>query len=171
MHVRKAAPEDAQVIQAIAWATWPKAYGSIITKEQIAYMLDRMYALDVLRAEMKGEHVFLIAEHDGVAVGFAGMEHGFHGSNSTRLHKLYVLPAFQGTGVGGLLIQHCRSAAIEYGDATIELNVNRQNPAVETYRKWGFSIADSVVLDIGNGFVMDDHVMVFALETTEQGTA
>jgi ribosomal protein S18 acetylase RimI-like enzyme len=38
--------------------------------------------------------------------------------------------------------------------------VNKGNArAIAFYRKHGFDIAESVVVDIGGGFVMDDYVM------------
>jgi predicted lactoylglutathione lyase len=45
----------------------------------------------------------------------------------------------------------------------LHLNVNKQNPAVQFYVKCGFEIEKEVVLDIGNGFVMDDYIMVLPL--------
>jgi ribosomal protein S18 acetylase RimI-like enzyme len=43
---------------------------------------------------------------------------------------------------------------------TMILNVNRFNPAVSFYEKYGFRTVKEEVIDIGNGFVMDDFVMV-----------
>jgi len=38
--------------------------------------------------------------------------------------------------------------------------VNKRNVrAIKAYQRNGFEIADSVVTDIGGGFVMDDYVM------------
>ena len=40
------------------------------------------------------------------------------------------------------------------------LQVNRGNErAIRAYEKYGFRIIESRVFDIGDGFVMDDHVM------------
>jgi ribosomal protein S18 acetylase RimI-like enzyme len=39
------------------------------------------------------------------------------------------------------------------------LNVNKYNSAIQFYHKIGFEIAKEEVIDIGNGFVMDDYVM------------
>ena len=42
----------------------------------------------------------------------------------------------------------------------IRLTVNKYNKnSIAAYRKWGFKIIDSVVTDIGSGFVMDDFIM------------
>jgi diamine N-acetyltransferase len=170
IHVRRATAADAVTIQAIANSTWPIAYASIISPEQISYMLERMYALEVLINEMTGKHMYLIAELEGHAIGFAGLEHGFRESRNTRLHKLYVLPEAQGSGAGRLLLNSATMAAMAHGDVAIDLTVNRLNPAKDIYLKWGFRIVRDQVLDIGNGFVMDDHVMESAFVNLQQPT-
>ena len=44
------------------------------------------------------------------------------------------------------------------------LQVNRGNTqAIAAYRRYGFRIVESRVFDIGDGFVMDDHVMELPL--------
>jgi RimJ/RimL family protein N-acetyltransferase len=46
------------------------------------------------------------------------------------------------------------------GIGKIALAVNKRNSnAIAAYEKWGFHIEQSVVKDIGNGFVMDDFIM------------
>jgi hypothetical protein len=45
------------------------------------------------------------------------------------------------------------------GLTSIYLNVNKHNSAVEFYLKKGFIKDREMVLDIGNGYVMDDYVM------------
>jgi len=40
----KAATEDFQAIQDIAFKTWPVTYGHILSAEQLEYMLDMMYS-------------------------------------------------------------------------------------------------------------------------------
>jgi ribosomal protein S18 acetylase RimI-like enzyme len=40
------------------------------------------------------------------------------------------------------------------------LTVNKYNEhAIDVYKHYGFEIVDSVVTDIGKGFVMDDYIM------------
>ena len=48
---------------------------------------------------------------------------------------------------------------VKAGVEQIELNVNKYNSAVQFYEKLGFFRAKEMVLDIGNGYVMDDYVM------------
>ena len=40
------------------------------------------------------------------------------------------------------------------------LNVNRNNTkAIRAYERAGWHVAEEIVADIGNGYVMDDYVM------------
>lgn len=151
-------------MRAIALAAWPAAYGEILSPAQLAYMLELMYSGPALVEQMTMKsHRFLLAEENGRATGFAGFEHGYGGRRSTRLHKLYVLPGSKGTGMGKALLHAVEAAARAAGDTLIELNVNRFNPAKDWYAKRGFRIERDEVIDIGHGYVMDDHVMVMAL--------
>jgi len=48
----------------------------------------------------------------------------------------------------------------EHGLGRIWLTCNKNNSrTLSIYKKLGFSIIDSIVTDIGNGFVMDDYVL------------
>ena len=160
MNIREGTIEDIPVIQGIAQACWPVAYSGIISPAQIAYMLDLMYGTPALEAQFGPMgHRFILAEQDGDAIGFAGFEHGY-GPGRSRLHKLYVLPAVKGRGVGHALLEAVLMAAMKSGDSAVELNVNKNNPAKDFYLRHGFTLERDEVLNIGLGFVMDDHVML-----------
>ncbi|HEX7470237.1 MAG TPA: GNAT family N-acetyltransferase, partial [Verrucomicrobiae bacterium] len=77
-----------------------------------------------------------------------------------KLHKLYLLPETHGRGLGSLLLQHCEREAGKLGARRLMLAVNKRNAkAIAAYQRNGFAVADSVVTDIGGGFVMDDYIM------------
>lgn len=161
MIVRPADLADIPHIRAIAHATWPATYGNILSAEQLVYMLELMYSEEALLQQINDKgHRFLIASEAGSACGFAAFETHYKGSLSTRLHKLYVLPGTQGKGIGHSLLVAVERSAADSGDERIELNVNRYNDTVRWYVRQGFSILVDEVIDIGGGYVMDDHVMV-----------
>ena len=165
MNLREATSAEIPVIQGIARATWPVSYADMISRAQIAYMLELMYGTDALEQQLgpKG-HRFFLAEQDGMVIGFAGFEHGYQGTLRTRLHKLYALPQVQGSGVGSELLKAVIAEAHKAGSRAIELNVNKHNRAKGFYQRHGFIVERDEVLDIGDGYVMDDHVMVKSLE-------
>jgi ribosomal protein S18 acetylase RimI-like enzyme len=59
-----------------------------------------------------------------------------------------------------MIVRACEVAAGR-GCDRLTLAVNKMNRgAIDAYLKHGFRIADAVVKDIGDGFVMDDYIMV-----------
>ncbi|MGY3054876.1 ribosomal protein S18 acetylase RimI-like enzyme [Pedobacter sp. UYEF25] len=157
--IRKATQQDILLISDLAKKTWPSAYLEIIGQAQIDYMLDKMYSEIELSNQMEDGHIFLIAEQNGQAVGFAGFSLITPNTHTYKLHKLYVLPEIQGFGLGKKLIDEIiRMISAEQGRSII-LNVNKGNKAKLFYKKLGFAIIEDVKVDIGAGFFMDDFVM------------
>ena len=153
-----ATPADYPIIERIARQTWPNTFGSILSVEQIQYMLSWMYSQQAIgeQVDQKG-HVFLIASDDtGEAVGYASYEHR---DKLTKIHKLYLLPQTQGQGIGRLFIEEVSRRALEVGNTVLSLNVNRQNRAVQFYERLGFTVVTTEDIDIGNGYLMQDYVM------------
>lgn len=149
-----------EIIQDLAKAIWPDAYGAILSQEQLEYMMEMMYSLDSLENQLKNNIVFLLVKEENDFIGFASYELNFQNSNKTKIHKLYILPTIQGKGVGKNLILHIQEIARKNSNAALILNVNKYNKAKDFYLHNQFEIADSLVVDIGNGYVMDDFVMV-----------
>ena len=77
-----------------------------------------------------------------------------------KLDKLYVHPSWQRLGLGGRLIAHAEELAVAQACRSLVLAVNKGNgPAIAAYQKHGFAIRESICVDIGGGFVMDDWLM------------
>jgi GNAT superfamily N-acetyltransferase len=152
--------EHLPVVSELAGLIWRACYPGIITPEQIDYMLAQMYALDVLREEIGSQDIrydLLLVE--GRPAGFASWGPASE-PGMMKLHKLYLLPERHGCGLGSLLLQHCEREARTSGARRLILGVNKHNAkAIAAYQRNGFTVAESVVTDIGNGFVMDDYVM------------
>jgi diamine N-acetyltransferase len=144
----------------LAGTIWRACYPGIIAMEQIDYMLARMYAIEVMRDEIRSQGIrYDCLFVDGGMAGFAS-----HGPASEpgvmKLHKLYLLPELHGRGLGSQLLKHCEAEVRRLGARRLILAVNKRNArAIAAYRRNGFVIAESVVTDIGNGFVMDDFIM------------
>lgn len=162
MQIRNAGTKYIPVIHKLAKAIWPVSYKDVITAGQIEYMLGLMYSQQALtnQIEMLG-HQFILVYDDSEPLGFASFSPK-HGEEKTtyRLHKLYVLPSLQGKGLGKMMIAHIENELIKNGAALLELNVNKRNPAYHFYLKNGFTKLKDEVIDIGNGYIMDDFVMI-----------
>ena len=67
---------------------------------------------------------------------------------------------YHGTGIGARALAEVERLAREKGAHRLVLNVNKHNDkAIKAYQRAGWTVAEVVVVDIGNGFVMDDYVM------------
>ena len=155
-------PEHMADIARLAEIVWRAHYPGIISSEQIDYMLSKMYDLDVLRCEMKEGVTYLRALESDQLRGFAA--YGPAGDEA-KLHKLYVHPEHQRSGIGRALLHEVERASM---GRTLMLTVNKRNhQAIAAYQKHGFAIRESIVIDIGGGFVMDDYVMAKRAEVQE----
>jgi ribosomal protein S18 acetylase RimI-like enzyme len=148
------------IIKNLAYAIWPSAYGEILSPEQLTYMLSMFYSETALKQQMEEKkHVFYLAKNDaGIYVGFVSYEINCE-PHKTKIHKIYVLPETQGTGVGKFLFNLVLEKAEEHSQKAIFLNVNKYNNAKQFYEKNGFVITKEEVIDIGNDYIMDDYVM------------
>ncbi|WP_432711850.1 GNAT family N-acetyltransferase [Pedobacter sp.] len=161
--LRKAKEQDLPVIQHIAAVTWEPTYVPLLGPKQVAYMLDKMYSKSALLGQLMKGDIFLIAAMNGKDVGFASYSLEIPEQQVYKLHKLYVLPAMHGQGLGKYLINEVLNKVRDAGGKTLELNVNRANNAKEFYEKAGFVIKETVDIEIGNGFFMNDYVMAKAI--------
>ena len=157
----RAKEEHLPAISELAGVIWRTCYPGIITHAQIDYMLARMYSLDVLRDEIRSQGIrYNLLLVDGKPTGFAS-----YGPTAEpglmKLHKLYLLPEKHGRGLGSRLLQHVeREVRAGGAGRRLILSVNKRNAkAIAAYQRNGFVTADSVVMDIGGGFVMDDYIM------------
>lgn len=161
VEVRAAERADTAGLIAQARTIWYAHYPAIITPAQIEYMLQQRYRTEVIEAELQRSDVWWeLATVQGSAVGFSSCLLTAARAEM-KLDKLYVLPERQGEGVGRALLESVRTRARRLGCTRLVLAVNKRNAsAIAAYRSWGFRIEDSMVNDIGGGFVMDDYRMV-----------
>ena len=152
-------------VRALAESIWRVSYAGLLSPGQIEYMLAGMYSPERLLQDWQSGIVFEWPVVDGIPVGYMATQ-ADPTAMVLHLHKLYVLPEFQGKGLGGRLLEHAFQAACQAGCRKVRLHVNKGNHrAIACYRRHGFVQEASVVNDIGGGYVMDDYVMVRLLET------
>ena len=171
---RRATTDDIELIRSIAKVAFPATYSTIISAEQIDYMMEWMYSAKKLQQEISGNITYLLAEVDGRTVGYLsfGPDEGAEDCAAAalsaaapgqgrlfHLHKIYLLPEAQGGGNGKRLFMAGEREMRLAGATAFELNVNRGNPALGFYRHLGMQLSRSGDFDIGGGFFMNDHIM------------
>ena len=159
----EAQPNEYNLIQHIVYTTWPIAYGEILSKEQLDYMLAKFYSIEALNKNVQDGHCFLLAKEGDDTLGFIGYENAYTNLPITKIHKIYILPETQGKGIGKLLIDTVQEFAKANHSDKLSLNVNRFNLARNFYAKLGFEITKSEDIAIGNGYLMEDYVMEKAI--------
>nr|WP_288836633.1 GNAT family N-acetyltransferase [uncultured Flavobacterium sp.] len=159
IRIVKATVADLKIITEIAYKTWPLTYGEILSQVQLEYMLNAFYSEEALRANMKNGHEFILAKENDICLGFASFEHHHKNENTTKIHKIYILPETQGKGIGKLLIDSIAQFAKENSSNSLLLNVNRFNKALIFYQKLGFKIIQEIDIELEHGYLMEDYVM------------
>lgn len=155
--IRKATENDIALIHQLAEEIWWKYYPEIISNEQIEYMLKQMYSEESLLQQMKEGNEFYLAFDNYEAMGYYSTSEVSPGKYS--LHKLYIKTSIHRKGSGQQLLNHLLNK-IPAG-AELRLTTNRKNfKAINFYFKNGFVIEEVKDFDIGNGFFMQDFIMV-----------
>ena len=91
---RKASVEDCGLIREMACVAFPDTYKTILSPEQLDYMMEWMYSPENLRRQMAEGHVYYIAYKDGTPCGYLSVQP--EADDLYILQKIYILPRFQG---------------------------------------------------------------------------
>ena len=161
---RTASEDDIPVIQDLSSRIWREHYPGIITHEQINYMLERMYAADVIRDEIANQGVqYVLVVENSEPIGFIAYVNE-PARQAVKISKLYIFPSRHGKGIGRKALLYVQEDAVRQGTKILYLFVNKNNrKAIAAYERFGFKKAEAVVTDIGGGFVMDDYRMEMTL--------
>ena len=156
--LRPLAAEDVDAVCALARTVWQATYPALISQAQIDAMLADRYSPQRIRAQLgDSRQAWWVALQGAVPAGIA---HVLLEGVRCKLDKLYVHPDHQRQGIGAALLHAGADWARAHQARHLWLQVNRGNAqAIRAYEKYGYKIVQSRVFDIGDGFVMDDHVM------------
>jgi ribosomal protein S18 acetylase RimI-like enzyme len=100
--------------------------------------------------------VFLIAEVDGTAVGFARLKEGQPamidiGLRPIEIARIYACKEWIGHGVGAALMRACLDEAAKRGRDTVWIGVWEHNTRAQIfYRNWGFVEAGTRIFQLGD---------------------
>lgn len=120
-------------------------------------MLKTIYSADQLLKQMNSGHVFTLVCLENEPAGYVSIS--TNDNTHYCIHKFYVLVNKHRKGIGTMVLNHLVQELPKA--KTIELTVNRQNyKAINFYFKNGFVIKDVADFDIGEGYFMNDFVMV-----------
>ena len=155
--IRKANLADIPLIRALSESIWKRHYISIISLEQIEYMLAKMYSTEQLSKDITNpNYTYFIASADGIDCGYMAIS--VADADSYFLNKFYIQQENQQQGLGEAIF---KLVFDNLSYSQIQLFVNRQNfKSVNFYFKMGFKIADVVDNHFGDGYYMNDFRMI-----------
>ena len=146
-----------QLIEKLAKIIWHEHYPSILSIEQIDYMLKSFNSVEAFKNHSKSGSLFFYMTYNHEVVGYMAITPE---SNFLFINKLYILKDFRGKGLAKKTMQFIEAKAKILSLSSIVLFVNKYNTnSILAYEKMGFVKIKSMITNIGNGFVMDDFEM------------
>jgi GNAT superfamily N-acetyltransferase len=148
-------------LSTLAYVIWTNHYTPIIGSAQVTYMLEKYQSPRAIAEQVStGTTYYLLRYHaeDAGYVAFSRKE------DCLFLSKLYVGKAWRGKGLARAAMDFVGEQARTLGCHRIQLTVNKGNTdSIRVYQHLGFRQTAAIVIDIGQGFVMDDFVMERAI--------
>lgn len=153
--------EEIAEIARLASKIWREYYSSIISVEQIEYMLDNIQSVPAITDQINNQgyeyYLMQIGDSSSSIVGYMSVKAE---EEKLFLSKLYIDKQYRGQGYASRAITYLEKLCNDRNLNVIWLTVNRQNESsIAIYKKKGFQIVREQVADIGKGFVMDDFIM------------
>lgn len=149
--------EQIKAIAALAHKIWHEHYRPIIGTRQVEYMLKKFQSVEVISEQINSGYFYFLSAHDNEPIGYMSMHIN---GKELFLSKFYVESSHRAKGYGREMIIFIEKLAKGKNLNKIVLTVNKNNTnSIKMYEKVGFINCDTVIKDIGNGFIMDDFVM------------
>jgi ribosomal protein S18 acetylase RimI-like enzyme len=169
--IRRCTRRDAEAIASLGARLFVQAYGPTHPEPQQSRYLAKAYSVDVIAEAIEGEGsaVFVVEDSQGVPIAYAHMAStaefppGVKGSRAFEIVRFYVDGAYQGRGIGAMLMNHCCDVARQSGGDVIWLQTwSQASWAIGFYLRIGFKIVGKKPFYFAER-VDEDHVMARAL--------
>ena len=169
MKIRYGTTADAALLAELGAKTFFDTFAKDNTPEDMATHLKRAFSPEIQLQEISEPNtVFLIAEIDERPVGYAQLilnssDESITGSRPLEIRRIYASQDFLGKGVGKELMQAAIREARQRGSDCVWLGVWEKNQrAIDFYRKWGFQEVGTHIFAVGDD-PQNDIVMELAL--------
>lgn len=157
MNIYIATKLDIEIIGRLAQVIWHEHYTPIIGKGQVDFMLNKLYSPQALEIQLEDGQLFYIIQRDGIPFGFISISE--KSTDELFLNKFYILSSEQGKGLGAQVFLKLMATYPKI--KIMRLQVNRSNfKSINFYFKLGFIIEEVADFDIGDGYFMNDFIML-----------
>ena len=139
--IRPATATDIPAIRALLEETWHATYDHLLGRDKVTDITRRWHAEEVLASEIgRSGQVFLVADVDGRIAGTASAKATGKttGKGEVDLNRLYILPHYQGRGLGKALLAGTLAAFPAARAVSLEVHPNNA-PAIAFYARAGFA--------------------------------
>ena len=138
MFVRTASERDLQAVRALLVETWHATYDHIYGAERVTAITDDWHSIASLKRQLDRPNAEFLVADDGTQLGGMAFAAVDAAGTSVMIRQLYVRPAFQGCGIGGMLLDEIIES---FPDATLfRLEVEEANT-----RATGFYVSQGFV--------------------------
>ncbi|MDO9522807.1 MAG: GNAT family N-acetyltransferase [Methanocorpusculum sp.] len=151
--------EQIQEVAELAETIWTEHYTSLIGSAQVSYMIEKFQSAPAITEQIRQGYRYYLMKCDGISVGYTAilsqpME------KSLFLSKIYVEKSYRGRHFTSQTVAVLKEICRKEGLTKIRLTVNKGNhTSIAVYEHLGFIKVRDVVTEIGEGYVMDDHIM------------
>ena len=152
--------EEINKLADLASEIWHSYWPKILSPAQIDYMVAKFQSFNAIKEQIEDEnYIYNIMEENSNPIGYFGL---CPKEDYIFLSKIYIKEEYRGQGKGKEAFKKIIDTAKHHNKNSIRLTVNKYNTnTIKAYEKWGFSIINDVVTDIGEDFVMDDYIMEY----------
>jgi len=149
---------DFNTISVLAKNIWTEHYTPIIGLDQVNYMLEKFQSEIAIQNQINiDSYKYYLIINENTAIGYLSIKNN---DDALFLSKIYIDKSCRGKGFGKIAINFIEEQAKDLNCQKIYLTVNKYNMnSIMAYQKIGFIKTEELVIDIGNGYVMDDFRM------------
>ena len=163
--VRRAGREDAAALAALAREAFREAYLDMLDHDEIEDYVGKSFTPEIFGADLEDEaSTVLLATQGPRLIGYAQVKRSpwpecVTGPAPIELARLYLRQEAKGQGIGAALMHAVHAEARRRQGETLWLGVyDRNEPARDFYRRWGFVDVGTKAFWFG-GRSYDDPVM------------
>lgn len=169
MKIRYATPNDGKMLSELGARTFCETFAKDNISENMETYLKQSFSPEIQFNELsQPDFIFLIAEFEGIPIGYAQLvvnsrDDAIKGIRPLEIRRIYATQEYLGKGVGKELMQAATSEARQRGCDCVWLGVWEKNQrAIEFYKKWGFRQVGTHLFSVGDD-LQNDFVMALEL--------
>lgn len=152
-------PAQIQKVADLAKIIWTEHYTPLIGSEQVAYMIETFQSVHAITDSIQQGYQYYIIQYENIFAGYTAI-FPEEIEKTLFLSKIYVEKSYRGRHLTTKAITQMKEVCKKKGLNKIRLNVNKKNQSsIVVYEHLGFIKVRETVIEIGQGYVMDDYIM------------